>query len=219
MSSHYFEKISCPKCGAEVDIALWRSINTMLDPEMKEKVRTGEIFIFNCPKCGGNTNLVYPLLYHQMEDEIMIYLVSPEEVNKTVEMFQGPISPINDGLTKHMDDMEKTYKYRVVSSINQFKEKLMILDDKLDDRIVEIMKVVLRMYISKNENVTIQECFYDSNGGEPCFAVSTEEGWGTIQYDEEMYNNIAELYKKQFQEEKVYLVDYDWAVSILTNEN
>lgn len=53
MSSHYLEKISCPACKNEEEIILWRSINTMLDPEMKEKVRTGEVFVYNCPKYGN----------------------------------------------------------------------------------------------------------------------------------------------------------------------
>lgn len=51
MSRHSMEKITCPKCGCESDFMIWSSINTVLDPEMFAKVRTGEAFAFTCPEC------------------------------------------------------------------------------------------------------------------------------------------------------------------------
>ena len=39
MSRHHIEKVTCPSCHHEGDFELWDSINTALDPEMKEKVR------------------------------------------------------------------------------------------------------------------------------------------------------------------------------------
>ncbi|MBO4522897.1 MAG: CpXC domain-containing protein, partial [Methanomicrobium sp.] len=66
------EKITCPDCGAESDFVIWQSINTMIDPETKAKVLSGEIFRFKCPKCGSETNIMYDCLYHQMEDKLMI---------------------------------------------------------------------------------------------------------------------------------------------------
>lgn len=38
MSKHHMEKITCPSCHHEGDFEVWDSINTVLDPEMKEKV-------------------------------------------------------------------------------------------------------------------------------------------------------------------------------------
>lgn len=38
MSRHHMEKVTCPSCHHEGDFELWDSINTALDPEMKEKV-------------------------------------------------------------------------------------------------------------------------------------------------------------------------------------
>ena len=56
---------------------------------MKEKVLNQSIFLYACPNCGETFRLNYPTLYHQMEDLIMIYLVSESEVEKTYEMFYG----------------------------------------------------------------------------------------------------------------------------------
>lgn len=56
MSRHSIEKIICPKCGCESDFMIWGNINTVLDPDMKMKVRTKEAFSFTCTKCGNTSN-------------------------------------------------------------------------------------------------------------------------------------------------------------------
>ena len=83
MSKHHIEKVTCPSCHHEGDFEVWDSINTVLDPEMKEKVLNQSIFLYTCSNCGEIFRLNYPTLYHQMEDLIMIYLVPESEVEKT----------------------------------------------------------------------------------------------------------------------------------------
>ena len=46
MSKHHIEKVTCPSCHHEGDFELWDSINTALDPEMKEKVLNQSIFLY-----------------------------------------------------------------------------------------------------------------------------------------------------------------------------
>lgn len=65
----------------------------------------------------------------------------------------------------------------------------------------------------------IKECFYDNNEEEPYFAVNTENGWGVVNYDAEMYNKIAETYKEQIKDDNSCLVDLDWAFNVLENES
>ena len=107
MSRHHIEKVTCPSCHHEGDFEVWDSINTALDPEMKEKVLNQSIFLYTCPSCGETFRLNYPTLYHQMEDLIMIYLVSESEVEKTYEMFYGEkfesVKAFIDELKRYID--------------------------------------------------------------------------------------------------------------------
>ena len=48
MSKHHMEKIICPSCHHDGDFEVWDSINTVLDPEMKEKVLNQSIFLYTC---------------------------------------------------------------------------------------------------------------------------------------------------------------------------
>ena len=89
MSRHSVEKITCPKCGKESEFIVWSSINTVLDPEMYEKVRNWEAFAFRCSDCGHVAGVDYGFLYHQMNDEMMIYYVpNPDAVEETYNMFR-----------------------------------------------------------------------------------------------------------------------------------
>ena len=64
--------IECPLCHKEVELKMWSSINTLENPEYKDAVRDMSAFEFICPECGEKYYLDYGLLYHQMEDKIMI---------------------------------------------------------------------------------------------------------------------------------------------------
>ena len=137
MSRHHIEKVTCPSCHHEGDFELWDSINTALDPEMKEKVLNKSIFLYTCPSCGETFRLNYPTLYHQMEDLIMIYLVSESEVEKTYEMFYGE--------NALFDFRTEKYLSRIVTSPNQLVEKIQIFDAGKDDRIMELVKLLATM--------------------------------------------------------------------------
>ncbi|MCQ2513223.1 MAG: CpXC domain-containing protein [Lachnospiraceae bacterium] len=113
----------------------WHSV---LDPDMKEKVRSGEAFRWTCPHCGNTANVNYTTLYHQMEGHVMIYLVFGDQ-EKAIEMMQGFYRD-NEG---NIVDADEDYRNRVVGTMNEFREKLMILDAGLDDRIIELMKLFI----------------------------------------------------------------------------
>lgn len=74
MSQSAMQEITCPKCGKKTSFLVWDSINTMENPEMKEKVRNDEAFRFHCPECGASALLNYNFLYHQQEDKVLIYV-------------------------------------------------------------------------------------------------------------------------------------------------
>lgn len=71
MSQRREISLTCPQCGKEYPFIIWNSINTTLNPEMKEAVKDRSAFRFVCPDCGAKTYVDYDLLYHQMEDRII----------------------------------------------------------------------------------------------------------------------------------------------------
>ncbi|WP_343019466.1 MULTISPECIES: CpXC domain-containing protein [Blautia] len=143
MSKYHIEKITCPSCHHDGNFEVWDSINTVLDPEMKEKLLNQSIFLYTCPNCGETFRLNYPILYHQMEDLVMIYLVPESEVEKTYEIFYE-----KNALA---DFRTKKYLNRIVTSANQLVEKIQIFDAGKDDRIMELVKLLATDSILKND--------------------------------------------------------------------
>jgi hypothetical protein len=77
-----------------------------------------------------------------MEDLIMIYLVSESEAEKTYEMFYGE--------NALFDFRTKKYLARIVTSPNQLVEKIQIFDAGKDDRIMELVKLLVADSLHEN---------------------------------------------------------------------
>lgn len=137
--------VTCPECGKEAPFVIWDSINTTIHPEMKAAVRDGSAFCFKCPQCGGKAYVDFETLYHQMEDRIMVFYVDEDEADNTCKLF-----------TNHMEDQSPNnlkmqgYLMRVVISQNDLLEKLAIFDAGLDDRIIEIAKLLVLATVKHN---------------------------------------------------------------------
>lgn len=146
MSLKNTQKIKCPDCGTEGEFTIWQSINTKLNPQAKEDLLSGKLFAYTCPKCKKVHYVNYGLLYHQMEKQLMIYYAISKEDEKEIldtfaKMENGDMLP----------GMESTdYTLRVVHSQNQLREKAYIFDIGLDDRVVEIMKVMMVAHLSQS---------------------------------------------------------------------
>lgn len=155
MSINREEMITCPKCGHQSPFMIWQSVNTMIDPEMKPAVRDFSAFRFTCPECGNQALIDYGFLYHQMEDRIMIYYA---ETDKDAEDFLSAFK--KESFPEDMQDflgdfLNDDYMIRIVRSRNELREKLEIIDAGLDDRIIEIFKLIL--YINYLERGTKAE--------------------------------------------------------------
>lgn len=220
MSRNHFESITCPKCGAQGDFLVWDSINTVTDPGMKKKVRSGEAFVWTCPGCGEKIPVSYTTLYHQQEDGLMIYLVFGDR-QPVIALMSGMGAPAEGALDTDMPLPGADYTCRVVSSLNELREKLMIFDAGLDDRVAEIMKYLIeRQMAAQDPPVNISECrFHESPGGERAVAVRTDGGWRALSWPEEMYEAVARIFSGSPESSRrPVVVDREWASRYLDGQ-
>ena len=91
------------------------------------------VMLYTCPSCGKTFRLDYSTLYHQMEDLIMIYLVSESEVEKTYEMFYGAV------------DIDNMYEF-ASSHCNDFKD---LRDD--DEIVINREWILNKLVEAENE--------------------------------------------------------------------
>lgn len=213
MSKHKMEKIACPNCGKENDFQVWESINTVLDPDMKEKVRTREAFVFTCPECGSRTMVDYSFLYHQMEDLVMIFLDRNDNIDSTIEMMSGR------GMVEDLFGEDfKEYRNRVVRSMNEFTEKLHILDAGLDDKTVEIMKELIPVQLERSKtDISYDEIrFALDRDGKKCFVfIENGNAIGSMELNEKLYQLIQRDFGTLIDADENVLIDSKWAAQFM----
>ena len=211
------ESVSCPKCGKSFDITLTESVNTSLNPENTDKVLSGEIFRHTCPNCETSVFVDSPLLYHQMNDGIMIqYAPGYDNMAEIVEAFDN----VRKNLTSEIPS-DLSYTYRIVSTLNELKEKICILDRGMDDRAVELMKVVIYgKFLETQPELQIEEFLLEARKDEELrFVFRVSDGrWGYTDYDPRLYGALKEQFIPETEDiNENYIVNFAWAVDRLSD--
>ncbi len=142
--------VECPKCTSEQSITHWQSVNVTLDPDLKQKILDRTLVTFTCENCGYVAEVYHPLLYHDMEQRLMVFLGE-----------EAPDAPTSEGVFGSLvSDIEAGHTFRLVSSINELIEKILIWDAGLDDRVVEIFKLLLLEQLDESSMEDDAELFF-----------------------------------------------------------
>lgn len=220
MSKFSYSQVTCPKCNKTQKVKVWDSINVNLDTEQKENIMSGKLFKFICDECGFTTRVEYPCLYHDMDKNLMIYCIPN---------FSGDTKILDKMLNKlKSDSLEnsiKNYEFRVVKDTNKLAEKIKIFDEELDDRVIEIIKIINRsFFLKKYPEKEIEEILFNKNS-EGSYVAQILIKDGTVAFmpiSEEMINVILEKHKELLKEEKkekgFVLIDEVWAYNKIMNE-
>lgn len=136
MSTCICKEISCPKCGTVKKTQMWPGISVHLNPELREKVISETLFDWSCPECGYQAQMVYPCLYHDKEQKLLICMAPNDNIEVLKDM---------EGRYPQMENVKK----RVVSDLAELKEKVLIFEAGLDDIAVELVKLAMTEIVHK----------------------------------------------------------------------
>lgn len=136
MSKSEIAKYTCPNCFKVSDVKAWKSVNVDIDPELKQKVLNGSIFNFQCPSCHVYKKFFYTFLYHDMTRKFMIYL-KPASEKRFADISLDDLQKQTITPVRHF---YSGYRLRAVPTHNRLKEKILIFDEGLDDRTIELIK-------------------------------------------------------------------------------
>ena len=218
--------VVCPMCGELGKAEIYTSVNVARHKSYREKVLDGELFSWTCPSCAYNARLTYPILYNDMKNRFMVYLIPK------IERFQL----CDKELEEKYSNLRNISK-RVVSDFNSFKEKIFIFESRLDDMAVELTKVAISQTVSKKlggvevsegylsmydrESNTMGFTYFTGDDRTPYvqtarleiygkskdiierFAIKDKKLKGFIKIDREWAENILYRYKRAKQIEKL----------------
>ena len=204
------EEIPCPKCGQKKRIKKYQVINASEKPHLKEKILKNEVFFFQCENCKLSAPLTYPSLYLDSKKRLAISL-SPEieGENKT--------SP---GDLKEFSG----YKKRIVDNINDLKEKIMIWENRLDDRVIELVKIeYLRQLEKEMKDDTLMNILFDYSGHNMYLMVFfAKKGIGRIPLVHDFYRQIETQYSGRLnkgEKSNFEKIDMEWAGNLVLQRN
>ena len=194
MSMHHEVGITCPKCQKAGIFTVWDSINTKLDPDMKDRVKSQEAFCYHCPHCGTDVHVDYGFLYHDMDHHFMVFYAptDKDQENADRDMADGQAQ------FKAMVDTAG-YVMRLVRTKADLLEKIAIFEAGLDDRLMELTKAAALAQVGEKEkDFTVTEShFVTAKDGALRLSLVDEKSGQQAYVD--FNNGLAQLYG-QFQQ-------------------
>ena len=120
--------ITCSKCDKENRYEDYSCVG----PDQRESIIDDSIMTYTCPHCGEKTFLKHPLTYI---DPVHHFIV---QYGQDKEQFFHGVEQIRT------TPLYKDYIFRYTDSWLSFKEKIMILENDRDDRLMELYKLALK---------------------------------------------------------------------------
>lgn len=134
-------ELPCPECKNKSWFETTVVANATVDPTIRDKVLSGEIFIMTCPLCNARWGMDTPMFFFDMEKNIIIFYPS-----------SGPQGDeAIPAVLKLASDYPSTRPFtgRITSSRQDFQEKVFSLSVNLDDRVMAGLKVLIGDKVSE----------------------------------------------------------------------
>jgi hypothetical protein len=218
MSRVYDVEVDCPTCGEKFNAPLWESLNADLNPAEKDLLLSGNFFVTTCPKCRTEHPFIYPMLYHDMTNSVMIHLVLNEENAEDIltQLKSVEASPMMGSMSL------AGYKFRFVKSHTVLREKAMIFDCGFDDRVIELLKIHHRTMFSKAHpsEKLVNIFFHKDNKSCKFIFLAKNDAIYAIDFDNAFYDEVAKTRKNVINEKskECFYIDQEWALDLLKND-
>ena len=152
MSINLKQSVKCPKCGQMNDVTVWSSITVKDSIDLKKDLLMGKINMFVCPSCEYTALMPHPMLYHDEDKKLMISFTPTNDVITKEKLFSDICETSSQ--SGELDKLEG-YNLRFVTDYNDLLEKILIFDNQLNDKAIEVIKLmILSQDIDKSEQRT-----------------------------------------------------------------
>lgn len=202
-------KMMCPNCGSDIYLDLQEFVDVKENPEAKEKIMSGEFFVFKCPECGTETFIEYPVMYMDPDKKLNIYMVPAHDDDLLDQL---------NSLDLPEEMVDKDAVFRLTDCGEALLEKILIFDNGRDDRVIEFYKTIIAEQMREEwPDIDSTNLLYFKEDDTEFFIV-----WDsnltpgseklTVVLDEELYKHIEDKYMSYLQipPGKYAEVNADW---------
>lgn len=155
--------ITCPQCGATGEAPIWDEIDAQQTRRDARHVLNETLFEVKCNQCNHKSSLNYPLIYHDGDLRFIVQYVmndnaleaakrSISETARSMRAQAARLAALSDKASEEEADAAAAavmadpdalegYRFRIVTTRNDLREKIVILRNSLDDRAIEVLKI------------------------------------------------------------------------------
>ena len=196
---------TCPHCGGRQSFDAVKEVDLHEEPEFRDRIMSGMIFVRRCPDCGKDTRFLYELRVKDSAKHYTVQLAPKERFDVLASEFQqlSLIEPYQD-------------VFRMTDFLNCFKEKISIFEAGRDDRLIEIAKQLLTEFAAKKyPQLDIDYIHYlnDTVHGGEVWILLTKQGIMKAGFDMEMYHDARHILEQAGASEP-YIIDSAWASDV-----
>ena len=216
------QKMTCPQCKREITINVWDKVELPYDAEQKNRVLQNTFFKVNCVNCQATFTIAYKCQYNDMERKYLLW-VAPALDQKA----KGDIAQYNQQLQndQRLRMAQGGYRYRIVQSDNELREKVIIFDEGLDDRYIETLKIVYVPLIKNKmgEGTQITGIYFDrKQGGGYQFIITFDNKppmSANVNMDiyQDMTNKLRDIVARNTPE-GLCRIDADWGLKVMMHQ-
>jgi len=220
MSINSKQSIKCPKCSHLNDVTVWSSITSDDSIDLKKELLSAKINMFRCDNCSHTALLPNPLLYHDKSKKLMISFTPCNDNVQKLDLFNNIKKTSKEsGELKNLED----YNLRFITNYDTMLEKILIFDNELHDKVIEVLKVLVLMQepekaeqrvavFGKKEDDYLEFLIRDKK----------ENQFYTSRIPLESYNTVKEQLSQSGVKYKSFdweIIDIDYGASLLRGAN
>ena len=140
MSLNLKQNVKCPKCSQMSEVTVWNSITVKDSEDLKHDLLTGKVNMFRCPSCSYSALMPTPMLYHDEDKRLMISFSPCDDVVLKGQLFDNVQKSSKE--SGELDKLEG-YNLRFVTDYNELLEKILIFDNDMNDKTMEVIKLMV----------------------------------------------------------------------------
>lgn len=128
-------------CGNTLSVQLADSVNVKRSPEARDRILNGELHRVACTNCGRKITVEKPFYYTDFSRNTL-FKVLPRGERHTWKQASKDLDTASKAIPAVVADAEGR-TLRVIFGMDDLREKLVAQDAGIDDRVLELMKVLL----------------------------------------------------------------------------
>lgn len=209
--NEYDTEVVCPHCARRGIFRMRTLIDPAADPDAVDGVLSAGWFTYVCPHCGERQIITHTCLFHSGADRVLYALADSEE---DAEQMAGWMSGINqrDALDGALNRMIRECDCRLVRSLDELQEKLLLHVLRLDDRVIEVCKILTETILKTDGTIsTAREIRFNTDGSG--WVLIIDDGSGNMLSSvlpKEMYADVDRMLKDRMPAVS-FRVDREWA--------